>query len=285
MFLSFPSQGKLFLILFLNGVEKERLSQSNDHVSYTRGHANLFDKEIAFGTTNWLSLQWSTVIFQDPSVVFRRQTGVVYVIGWGLPPGVFKCGSNICSYPPGCSIFNFLPCWWAGWREVISGPAIWSYHNHISHQQTKNPVWGLCQWPSIPVPVTYSGTGKWSPSVSTDLRKSPWAGQGPGPHLSPTSHTPQVTGATLTLCSTVLENVWIFPFPSVKLPEQVTMAALRQDWDKSLLIHGEGVWTLPPLDVRVPGLKIDSHSKLGKGSWIFIGTMTLSLLTIHPWFL
>lgn len=84
-------------------------------------------------------------------------------------------------------------------------------------------MWGLCQWPSIPVPVTYSGTGKWSPSVSTDLRKSPWAGQGPGPHLSPTSHTPQVTGATLTLCSTVLENVWIFPFPSVKLQEQVTM--------------------------------------------------------------
>ena len=62
MFLSFPSQGKLFLILFPNRVEKESLSQSNEHVSYTRGHANQFDTEIAFGTTNWLSLQWSTVI-------------------------------------------------------------------------------------------------------------------------------------------------------------------------------------------------------------------------------
>ena len=65
--------------IFPNRVEKESLSQSNDHISYTRGHANLFDKEIAFGITNWLSLQWSTVIFQDPSVGFRCQTGVVYV--------------------------------------------------------------------------------------------------------------------------------------------------------------------------------------------------------------
>ena len=209
--------------IFPNRIEKESLSQSNDHISYTRVHANLFDKEIAFGITNWLSLQWSTVIFQDPSVGFRCQTGVVYVIWWGLPPGVFKGGSNICCYPPECSIFNFLS-WWAGWKEVILGPAIWSSHNHISPPQTKNPVWGLCQWPSIYVPDPYSGTGKWSLSVSTDLGKSPWAGQGLGPHLSPSSHTPLME--TLTLCSTVLENVWIFPFSqcnatrvSVKLPE------------------------------------------------------------------
>lgn len=283
--LSFPSQGKLFLILFLNGVQKERLSQSNDHVSYTRGHANLFDKEIAFGTTNWLSLQWSTVIFQDPSVGFRLQTGVVYVIWWGLPPGVFKCGSNICSYPPGCSIFNFLSCWWAGWREVISGPAIWSSHNHISHRQTKNPVWGLCQWPSISIPVTYSGTGKWSPSVSTDLRKSPWARQGPGPHLSPTSHTPHVTGATLTLCSTVLENVWIFPFPSVKLPEQVTMGRSEIGLGQIIADTWRGGLNSPSTRRACAWFKNWLTSKLGKGSWIFIGTMTLSLLTIHPWFL
>lgn len=280
MFLSFPSQGKLFLILFPNRVEKESLSQSNEHVSYTRGHANQFDTEIAFGTTNWLSLQWSTVIFQDPSVGFRCQTGVVYVIWWGLPPGVFKGGSNICSYPSGCSIFNFLSYWWAGWREVISGPAIWSSHNHM------NPVWGLRQWPSISVPVTYSRTGKWSLSVSTDLGKSPWAGQGPGPHLSPSSHTSQVTAATLTLCSTVLENVWIFPFSQCKATRVSDHGPLwgRPGTNHSW-IHGEGIWTLPPLEVHVPGLKIDSHSKLGKGSWIFIGTMTLSLLIIHPWFL
>lgn len=109
---------------------------------------------------------------------------LVYVIWWGLPPGVFKGGSNICFYPSGCSIFNFLSCWWAGWREVISGPAIWSSHNHISPPQTKNPVWGLCQWPSISVPVTYSGTGKWSLSVSTDLGKSPW----PYRHQDPIYH-------------------------------------------------------------------------------------------------
>lgn len=108
--------------------------------------------------------------------------------------------------------------------------------------------------------------------------------QAPGSHLSPSSHTPQVTVATL--CSTVLENVWIFPFSQCKATRVSDHGPL---WDRTgtnhSWIHGEGIWTLPPPDVRVPGLKIDSHSKLGKGPWIFIGTMTLSLLIIHPWFL
>ena len=182
--------------IFPNRVEKESLSQSNDHISYTWGHANLFDKEIAFGITNWLSLQWSTVNFSGSICGVQMPDWCsicICSIWWGLPPGVFKGGSNICCYPPECSIFNFLS-WWAGWKEVILGPAIWSSHNHISPPQTKNPVWGLCQWLNISVPVPYSGTGKWSLSVSTDLGKSRWAGQGLGPHLSPSSHTPSSHG-------------------------------------------------------------------------------------------
>lgn len=60
IFLPFPSQYKLFLILFSNRVEKESDSQRNDHISYTSGHATLFNKKVAVGASSWLSSQWSS---------------------------------------------------------------------------------------------------------------------------------------------------------------------------------------------------------------------------------
>lgn len=233
MFLSFPSQGKLFLILFPNRVEKESLRQSNDHISYTRGQANLFDKEIALGTTNWLRLQCSTVIFQDPSVGFRCQTGVVYVIWWGLPPGVFKGGSNICSYPQ--DIVFLIFCLVGGQGEERSFQDL----PFDLPTTTCLPHKPRIQCGVVPMTKYICSSyifRDWE--MITECvhrsREVTVAGQAPGPHLSPSSHTPQVTVATLTLCSTVLENVCIFPFSQCKATRVSDHGPL---WDRTRTNH------------------------------------------------
>lgn len=104
IFLSFPSQYMRFLVLFSNRVEKESSIQRNDSISCTSGHANLFHK-VAVGATSWLSLQWSTVIFQDWSAVFKCHAGMLGVTWFGPPSGIFKSGTNICYYTQNVILF------------------------------------------------------------------------------------------------------------------------------------------------------------------------------------